>query len=503
MVKRLAVAWLVAWGLVVTGVPGPLESIKDEAIHWFNVARAGALGLPLGELLVIDPAYPPAWYLLARLGPLAVLRGESPLPSRLLLTVPNAALVGLLMVTLASVQGVSRHRSALTALGLGVALFSWSIAATPEVVVVAATVAFAGAAVRYAHRPSDAGVMLLALATAAALLAKQTTPVFCLVPLAYVVAQRREPRWLLGAALAVVLGALGAWLLFYGRLHHDPLRDVLVRATTGESTLHPESAGGRLFYLGSLARFAGPAVLVPLFARGALRAGRATPPLAQERWLLAAVVVPVVLLSLFPVKQDSYLLPVVPPLILWCCLPLDRLQRAPRGVATGLLVFAFCGSALFGALPDSLQMARQAPVEDALFRGAALGLVEACPGCQTPVLTNHRGLASRLLHLRLIEDGAHFTGEPVAVAPTGVRPPSRIGADAFAVVLRSAGADLSVCLSSQELERWQSRPDLGPPPSVHEEAVAQAALGGAVVASWGAELTPGWRVPLPVTLCRL
>ncbi len=509
-------AHLVGWLLFVRRLPGPIEGIQAEAIHWFSVARASALGLDPMDLLVIDQAYPPLYYLLAALaatGGSFLGFSEANAPARALLALPNLVLGGILIAGVASFL-LRRGRplgGALAAVGLAVPLFPWAIAATPEMSVVAGAAGFAVACGLYVRRPGLGSAVLLATATAAALLSKQTTVIYFVAPAVWLGWRLRwRARELLPAIAGGVVGAALAWALFYGRLPLDPLADVLGRATLGETAVDPRARlSNATFYLRISVLFAGPGLIGLLAGLFVPSRVRTAADRQLEIWLLAAVVLPLAVLSVFPIKQDTYLLPLLPALAALCVVRVDRLPQTARRVVTALVLAGWGAGLLFGFAPIAREIVSAGAQEDAIFHEAAAALEAECGPCQVPALINHRGLATRLLHLRLVEQAdAEYLPDSHHVARTGAfeadgGPPGTRDAT-LVLVVRSKGADPAVCLSPEELATWTSRPDLGPAPGPVAAHLARTAVAsGRIVGSWGVGGGLGQWAPGGLTLCRL
>jgi hypothetical protein len=468
--------WLALWAWTVTAVPLELEHIKDELGHVEQVIR---LLNGTAELSTADLGYPPLWRALA------AVSGSLFGVSRAALALPGL-ICCLATVALAASAVPRRSRGRLIGF-LAPALIPFSFRVTTEPVVVLAVAAAAAALVWAARAPSPIRIAWVGAAVAAALLAKQTTPLFLLVPLAWSLRTLARERG--GSAILPVLGALGvaaalAWFGFYRHVGlAETVADALARATSG-----PTSAGSGLgrviFYPGWLAVLLGGPLLL-----AAVRARRGDGDLG---WLAASLGVPLAGLMAFPVQEPEYLIPVVPLAAVAIARTLDGATL--RGAAASALIVLWAVGVSVSVVGDRALVAVYA---DAQTRSLD-GLVEAwrgeCPdGCTACVLTaRRRGHAEALVRVGLRSrdaDGLAVTGR-CDRAPAGL-------ALVFHGYDQPSRPDR--CVVPEERDWYVGSFGGEPAWSLNADAFdAIAARGGPVV-----QLPQGPEGPPRITLCRL
>jgi len=470
-------AWLALWAWTVLVLPLESEHIKDEIGHVEQVLRVLAGTASLGT---VDLGYPPAWRAWASAS--GALFG----PSRAALALPSLlACFAVLGLAAAVVPLTSRARVVVL---LSPALIPFSFRVTTEWVVVLAVTLAAAALVVAGRRPGLLRWTLVGVAVAGALLAKQTSVLFLLVPTAWCfrTLARRPDRGVALGSLALALAGAGllAWLGFYRHVGlADTVGGVLSRATTG-----PTSAEG------GLARLLGyPAWLTLLVGAPALLAALVGRRDGESGWLLAAAAVPLALLMGFPVQEPEYLLPAVPLIAVAVVRDLHGATSSHRGVATALIALWALGAGAFVAHDRWLVGVTGEGLADSLD-----GLVEAwraeCPdGCSACVLTaQRRGHAEALVRVGLrgrSGDGLDVTGR-CSAAPEGV-----------ALVFHDWDrAPMTVaCLNTDERE-WYVGSFGG------EEAWPGNAAAFDAIAARGrplADLPQGPEGPAPITVCRV
>ena len=304
-------AFCAAWLYVANAMPGDSFYVRAETTHADQVIRGLERGKGYWDIALLDPEYPPAYYLLA-VGS-ARLVGNC---SRIALALPNLILYLALLLLVWKIAsfyfpaGIGFFSVVYT----GVIFFPYAYQRAAEMMLLFSVAWFVFACVLLLRRDEWPFFLLLAAATASCFLSKQTAPVYLVGPVAWVYWERRtqrRPRFFVKLAGSLVLGGLIAYLAFYRALPISWLvENVLSRSVReGSVPLGSTHMPTRVawFFILTIKTFFVPICLFVMVRIKAPRAGR-----APMYWLLAIALIPHVFLSFFNNKWEEYIMPVYP-----------------------------------------------------------------------------------------------------------------------------------------------------------------------------------------------
>ncbi|MCP4872126.1 MAG: hypothetical protein GY898_25755 [Proteobacteria bacterium] len=467
-------AWFLLWVWTVVSLQLEHEHIKDELGHIDQVLRMLAGTATFADA---DLAYPPLWRTIASgsSGLFGVSRWALALPGLL-------ACLATLGATALLVPERSRWRVVLL---LAPALIPFSYRVTTESLVTLTVAGTATALAYAARRPNGQTFAFVAVGLTAALLAKQTTPLFLLIPVLWCgwsFGASRDARGLFGLLGALVLAGAGAWFGFYRHVGVlETVADAFARGTTGPTSA--ADVGVRLLlYPGLLALFLGiPAVL----------AAARRPVGMQAVWWSLAVAVPLVGLMVFPVQEKEYLLPVVPLAVAGIVSLLDGVDVTGRAVPLLLVVWVLGVTGAVGQ--DRVFLAVYADGQSESLDGLTEAWRAECPeGCSACVLTaRRRGHAASLVQVGL----RSRDGEGLSVS-------GRCDARSRGIALVFHGWDApdeGGCVSARE-RAWYVEGFEGEPSWSGNGAAFDRIVGAGVPL---AKLPPGPEGPPAITVCRL
>ena len=324
-----------------------LNSAVDHGRALGCLAPAGWPGW--GGLLNLSPKIPPLASLVN--GCVLAVSGDAPDQARLSLLV---WLAGLLLVIAAWGRQLVSPRFGLLAaalVALSPGLWQVSLRYSLDLPLAAATALALWLLGRW-HRSAAPGAALTlaaASAVAAAILIKQSALLFLAVPAAVAAAsalgQRRKRLWLL-LALAVALAWILPWLQHNWITTLGGTNRAVFESAAAEGDPGLLSAAGLSWYLlrlpgqlGLISSLGGVVGLVLLQRRSGLRSLRAIAP--EWRWLLICSAGGLLLLTLSPNKDERYLAPLLPPLLLLLArgwLALWHQRRLLASIGGGLLL---------------------------------------------------------------------------------------------------------------------------------------------------------------------
>jgi Dolichyl-phosphate-mannose-protein mannosyltransferase len=395
---------VVFWLVFVTSVPTDQWPIKDETNHVLHIVKLIKLVDSPLDVAKSERLYGPMYYFLAY-----VVGKSTDSFDRVALAFPNLLfLLGTVaLIWQAGCLLFNKKTALLSALIASVFLFKWACFMTTELsLAFFATLFFYACVLIVKKGNSTESYIILAIAVAGGLLSKRTAPIFFAGPILWLLttAWRRKNLILtvrFGAA-ALASGFLIAYFVFYRHFGLEYFfQDTMSRALFDTSAVplgtHP------FFYLAFAFKYLAGTLLLWFL----LQLLKRKMPAPDSIALFALSLVPLLLLSFFPVKFAEYCIPAIPVLglaIVGMVFDTHRSPRAQRVLTFGLLTTCLVPM-IFLRASYAVEMVNYGPKNAETIRRVTAGIPDIFAGPSVYLFEPGPGGIATSLRIDLIRAG--------------------------------------------------------------------------------------------------